>query len=294
MHLVSPAFRLAGSAVGAMFSIPSKTMNSTYPSTVEPVVPGPRALLRSGGPWSQGGEWFARLIGVQLLVVAFAMAGSWSRSLHSPNIPASTAADDVPVIDFPAEQAGDGPAASENVAEVADPVEAVAEPVMPDLVEAAPVESALAESPVPEIVEALPAPLEKPAAVAEQPVERPRPIANTGTNLPSRPISSPASRPTTSAVGGGTASAPVLFGGGGTGRFPLPPYPSEARRRGIEGSVMLRVEVSEVGRPDVPRIESSSGSSSLDRAAVDWIRARWRWEPGPVRHYRIPISYQIR
>lgn len=257
-------------------------------------MPGLRTFPRSGGPWSQGGEWFARLIGVQLLVVAFAMAGTWTRSLPSPGVPASTAADDVPVIDFPAEQAGDGPSASENVAEVAGPVEAVAGPMMPELVEAAPVESHMTESSVPELVEALPAPAERPAAVIEEPA--PRPVANPASNSQAQPTTRPPARIPSSTVGGGTgtASAPVLFGGGGTGRFPLPPYPSEARRRGIEGNVMLRVEVSEGGRPDVPRIESSSGSSSLDRAAVEWIRARWRWEPGPVRHYRIPISYQIR
>ena len=279
------------------FRFPSDTMTSTQPSTVESVVSVPRVFPRSGAPWPQGGEWFARLIGVQLLVVAFAMAGSWSRSLHSSTLPSSMAAEDVPVIDFPAELAGDGPASGgDMVAEVASPVEAVPEPVMPELVEAAPVESPVVESPVPELVEALPAPIERPAIVMEEPAARPRPVATTASTSQAPSTPRPAARPGSAAVGSGagTASSPVLFGGGGTGRFPLPPYPSEARRRGIEGNVMLRVEVSEGGRPDVPRIESSSGSSSLDRAAVDWIRARWRWDPGPVRHYRIPISYQIR
>lgn len=278
-----------------MFYLPLESMTPTHPSTVASVVPNPRALPRAGGTWSQGGEWFARLIGFQVLVVAFAMAGSWSRSLHSPVAPA-VAADDVPVIDFPVEEAGDGPSGGDAVTEVANPVEAAAEPMMPELVEATPVESQPVESPVPELVEALPAPVERPAAVVEEPRERPRPVANTGANPRSLAVANPVARTSSPAAGGGTgtASAPVLFGSAGSGRFPLPPYPSEARRRGIEGNVMLRVEVSERGQPNLPRIESSSGSSSLDRAAVDWIRARWRWEPGPVRHYRIPICYQIR
>jgi protein TonB len=206
------------------------------------------------------------------------------------------AADDVPVIDFPVEEAGDGPSSGDVVTEVANPVETAAEPAMPELVEPAPVESHPAESPAPELVEALPAPLERPAAAVEAPREHPRPVANTASNARSLAVANPVARTSSPGVGGGTgtASAPVLFGSAGTGRFPLPPYPSEARRRGIEGNVMLRVEVSERGQPNLPRIESSSGSSSLDRAAVDWIRARWRWEPGPVRHYRIPICYQIR
>jgi protein TonB len=85
----------------------------------------------------------------------------------------------------------------------------------------------------------------------------------------------------------------VLFGGAGTGRFPSPPYPADARRRGLEGNVMLKVEVSAEGQPGVPLIESSSGHAVLDRAAIDWIRRRWRWDPGPIRHYRIPFRFQI-
>lgn len=280
-----------------MFSIPSETMNASLQPTAASVVPSLRPLPREGGAWSWGGEWFARLIGFQLLVVSFALAGSWSRTAPSPALLASETDEDVPVIDFPVEQAGAGPTAVDMVAEVPNPVEAVQETSVPDLLAPAPVELQAADAPVPDLVEALPAPPLTPPAVIERPVDRTRTVATTGSNLPSRPSAPSASRPAASGAGGGgngTAESPVLFGSAGTGRFPLPPYPTDARRRGIEGNVMLLVEVSAGGQPDVPRIESSSGSSALDRAAVSWIRARWRWEPGPVRHYRIPISYQIR
>jgi protein TonB len=270
-------------------------MNATRSLAVDAAVPSPRAFPAAEGPWPEGGDWFARLIGLQLLLVAFAAAGSWSRAWQSPVAPASLAADEVPVIDFPVEQAGDAPASRDTLAEVADPLAAPEEAALPELVEATPVESQAEESPMPELVEALPAPAERPA-FTDGPAERPRPVpAAISTSSPQAAARPAVQAPRPGAVGGtGTASAPVLFGAAGSGRFPLPPYPSEARRRGVEGNVMLQVEVSEQGRPGVPRIESSSGSSSLDRAAVDWIRARWRWEPGPVRHYRIPISYQIR
>ncbi|MFM7182960.1 MAG: TonB family protein [Verrucomicrobiales bacterium] len=270
-------------------------MRPTHQPTVDSVAPALRASPQEGGPWAHGSEWFARLIGFQLLVVAFALAGSWSRALHSPLIPA-VASDEVPVIDFPVEQVGIGPLSNDTTAQISETVETPAEPMVPELVEAAPLESQPAESPVPELVEALPAPAERPAAVVEEPRERPRPVVNTASNTRPTAPANPVARtsPPTTDGGTGTASSPMLLGAIGSGRFPLPPYPAEARRRGIEGKVMLLVEVSASGRPGVPRIESTSGSSSLDRAALDWIRARWRWDPGPVRYYRIPISYQIR
>jgi protein TonB len=57
-----------------------------------------------------------------------------------------------------------------------------------------------------------------------------------------------------------------------------PPYPIDALRAGIEGRVVLRVLVGADGRVARLQIESSSGFSSLDAAALDAVR-RWRFEP---------------
>jgi periplasmic protein TonB len=61
-------------------------------------------------------------------------------------------------------------------------------------------------------------------------------------------------------------------------RNPPPRYPLAARRSGEEGTVTLRVRVTADGRAASVNIESSSGSPSLDRAALEAVRA-WRFVP---------------
>jgi periplasmic protein TonB len=61
-------------------------------------------------------------------------------------------------------------------------------------------------------------------------------------------------------------------------RNPPPRYPLIARRNGEEGTVTLRVRVSAAGRAESVSVDTSSGSSTLDRAAVDAVKA-WRFVP---------------
>lgn len=81
-------------------------------------------------------------------------------------------------------------------------------------------------------------------------------------------------------------------------RNPPPVYPESARRRGIEGLVLLFVEVAADGRPKGVRIETSSGSSILDEAAVRAVE-RWRFKPGTLMgvptssRVRIPIRFRL-
>lgn len=62
---------------------------------------------------------------------------------------------------------------------------------------------------------------------------------------------------------------------------PPPEYPVQARRRGIEGTVHLRVSIDAGGDVLAVEVERSSGSRLLDRAAVRGVR-RWRFRPGRV------------
>ena len=83
--------------------------------------------------------------------------------------------------------------------------------------------------------------------------------------------------------GGGGPSGSSGSGGGpgyriGSAANPFPPYPPAARRRGIEGTVVLRVAVLADGSPRSVEIARSSGSGLLDEAARDTI-ARWRFRP---------------
>lgn len=64
----------------------------------------------------------------------------------------------------------------------------------------------------------------------------------------------------------------------GSGANPMPSYPPAARRRGIEGKVVLDVLVSAEGQALAVEIARSSGSSLLDEAARETIR-RWRFRP---------------
>jgi protein TonB len=59
---------------------------------------------------------------------------------------------------------------------------------------------------------------------------------------------------------------------------PKPSYPAEARQRGIEGHVVLRVSVDANGAATTVSVLSSSGHESLDDAALAAVR-RWRFVP---------------
>lgn len=71
---------------------------------------------------------------------------------------------------------------------------------------------------------------------------------------------------------------------------PPPLYPSVARRRGAEGTVLLLVEVDADGRPSDVRIKASSGFSPLDFAAVDAVR---RWRFAPARRNGRPVAAEV-
>ena len=59
---------------------------------------------------------------------------------------------------------------------------------------------------------------------------------------------------------------------------PSPRYPQRALRRNETGTVRLAVDVGPDGVPSDVRVESSSQSRDLDKAAVDAVR-KWRFKP---------------
>ncbi len=62
-------------------------------------------------------------------------------------------------------------------------------------------------------------------------------------------------------------------------RNPKPAYPSQSRRLGEQGEVVLRVLVGEDGAPQKAQVQRSSGHDRLDRAALATVLA-WRYVPG--------------
>lgn len=105
-------------------------------------------------------------------------------------------------------------------------------------------------------------------------------------------------------AGGGAAGAssgePAVGGAGGAGvgesaaaasREVIPPgilsrrepnYPEKARQAGIEGTVVLSIEILETGRAGEVNVYQSSGSELLDEAAVAAVQ-RWRFIPAKIR-----------
>lgn len=80
---------------------------------------------------------------------------------------------------------------------------------------------------------------------------------------------------------------------------PKPVYPREARRRGYEGEVLLRVEVLMDGRVGRVEVKRSSGYEILDRSALTAVK-QWRFIPanegnGSVSCWvNIPIKFALR
>jgi len=60
---------------------------------------------------------------------------------------------------------------------------------------------------------------------------------------------------------------------------PAPTYPPAMIRQNVTGKVVLRIEVDATGHPVSGVIESSSGSSMLDKAALKVVLAKWRFVP---------------
>lgn len=71
---------------------------------------------------------------------------------------------------------------------------------------------------------------------------------------------------------------------------PKPAYPMVAMRRGESGTVYVLVQVTREGRPARVSLQKSSGSASLDEAAV---RAVQGWRFAPARKGNEPIDGEV-
>lgn len=84
--------------------------------------------------------------------------------------------------------------------------------------------------------------------------------------------------PSTSALGTEGSGTLTSFAIPKGGYQMKPTYPESARRAGIEGTSLLRFEITEAGMVSKITVEQSAGHEDLDRAAVTAIQ-RWRFEP---------------
>jgi protein TonB len=91
------------------------------------------------------------------------------------------------------------------------------------------------------------------------------------TFVPSDPPVQPPMPPTSAGVDRAAVSV--------AGTHTVPPYPSVARRLGLEGMVTFRLTVGTDGRVSAAEVVTSAGSAELDQVARDWILAHWRYRP---------------
>jgi protein TonB len=80
-------------------------------------------------------------------------------------------------------------------------------------------------------------------------------------------------------------------------RNPPPDYPAHAKRRGMEGTVMLEVLVSGEGAARQVMVAQSSGHALLDESAKDAV-ARWKFVParraGAAVEARVIVPVEFR
>lgn len=103
--------------------------------------------------------------------------------------------------------------------------------------------------------------------------------------------------------GSGTAKGRGRGGSGaGSPKYaenPKPPYPQEARNKGYQGTVRLKVEVLPNGRVGEIELKESSGYEVLDQSALDTVK-KWRFIPAmkgktPISSWVIvPITFHLK
>ncbi len=84
--------------------------------------------------------------------------------------------------------------------------------------------------------------------------------------------------PSTSALGADGPGTLTSFAVPKGGYQMKPTYPESARRAGIEGTSLLRFEITEGGMVSKVTVEKSAGHEELDRAAIAAVQ-KWRFEP---------------
>lgn len=72
----------------------------------------------------------------------------------------------------------------------------------------------------------------------------------------------------------------------------IPPYPDQARRLGEQGTVQLRIDVATDGSVSDASVVKSSGSPTLDEAAVAWVKDHWRYKPATEAGHAVSSSVQ--
>lgn len=130
------------------------------------------------------------------------------------------------------------------------------------------------------------------------PTDTPRLVGSVSPTDPSPDLAQPAESPPAQDAETEIEASPVVTSRDVVIEPKAPKYPAEEQRLGIEGSVMLVIEVGTSGELLGVVVEKSSGNSNLDEAAVEAAQS-WRFEPAMrdgkaiVSKTRIPVDFNL-
>lgn len=148
-------------------------------------------------------------------------------------------------------------------------------------------------SPAPEKVSSTPQQAEPPPVLALPSTQAPADAFTVPAARPVEPSRAPDQKPQVASV----PVTPPVFNASYL-RNPAPAYPLAARRVGQQGTATVRVLVTTEGLPARVNLEKSSGSPSLDNAAVEAVKG-WRFKPAlrgtePVEgEVLVPIVFRL-
>jgi TonB family protein len=146
------------------------------------------------------------------------------------------------------------------------------------------------------ISEPKPSPLESEKKEIESKQEERVVIASLGNPIPQ---TSSSEKPHMAMKSPSLSESEIVFAQPRYAENPKPLYPREAKKKGYEGEVLLRVEVLSNGQVGKIELRRSSGHEVLDRSAITAVK-QWRFIPAtkdgaPVPVWvNIPVAFQLR
>jgi protein TonB len=225
-----------------------------------------------------------------LSVAGFGTVGVWLPAWHS--LPATASPGELetiwiaPDITLGAEAPADSaPSSSENSI-----------PETPELLPSPPELPEIADlAPLPEIPDlpALPQPSVKPTPQAPSRPTARATIPRKTTAATRSTIGNPGNARPSAGSGSGSTTGASNSSRLAAGRMPAPSYPSEARRKGQTGTVVIEFTVDSSGRVISAYAKSPSPWPLLNEEAVRTVR-RWKFPPGGVIKLQRPIVFQLR
>jgi protein TonB len=75
------------------------------------------------------------------------------------------------------------------------------------------------------------------------------------------------------------ASTPSTRANGISSTHTTPPYPSDAKEKGHQGTVVLHIMISAQGAVTSATVSKSSGFPELDQEALSWVTSHWKYKP---------------